>query len=65
MLVEYKMLAHSSLRQGRHLWYKIIHKGLGQKERLKNSIRPLGGCPSSDYQNVPEGERFRVKQSCS
>lgn len=65
MLVEYEMLVHSSLRQGRHLWYKIIPEGLGQKERLKNSIRPLGRSPSPDYQNVPEGEQFRVEQFCS
>lgn len=56
---------HPFLRKARHLGYKIIREGFGQKERGKNSVSPPGGSPSPHYPNVPEAEQSRVKQSCS
>lgn len=52
------------LSKVRHVWYKIIHEGLGQKERRKNPFGPHGGLPSPGYLNVPGAAQFRVEQSC-
>lgn len=56
---------HPFLRKVKHLWCNIIHEGLSQYERGRNSVDPPGGSPSPHYLNVPEAKQFRVKQSSS